>query len=442
MTKLFSFQRRFTRTCAGLALAVCALFTTAGCDSLDVENPNAPQADVVSIQALATGVEGGMRAGMGVYWRVNGIFSRDLYYFEPADPRYTGELYTGPLDPGGFLLLTPWSGRYGAIGQARTLIEQAESRGLSDQALAGVRGYANTIIAYQLLLNLNYLGSNGIKIEYSDDVSTPFVSQEEGYDEIDRLLDSAAGDLANAGGSFPFSLIGLPNSPEEFAEFNQALQARVAIYRGNADAALTALDASFIDAGGDLDDGVYYVYSAGSGDRLNPIFEPATADFVKLRATPFFVDDAEEGDQRVANKVLERDDLAGGASPGSANGLSSNYVLTVTSSSTSPYPIIRNEELLLLRAEANILNGDYDAAEDDINIVRNAAGLDDVELDAGNAVDQLLYERRYSLFAEGKRWVDLRRYGRLDTLPQPEVGEGIVSEIFEQWPRPNSEVPG
>jgi hypothetical protein len=442
MTSLFSFPHRFTRLCAGLALAACALFTTAGCDSLEVENPNAPQPDVVSLQALATGLEGGMRAGMGVYWQVTGIFGRELYYFEPADPRYTGELYTGPLDPGGFLLLTPWSGRYGAVGQARTLLDEAAARGLSDQALAGVRGYANTIIAYQLLLNLNYLDDNGIKIEYSDDVSTPFVSREAAFEEIDRLLDAAAGDLANAGDSFPFTLVGLPNTPADFAEFNQAIQARVAIYRGNADAALAALDASFIDAGGDLDDGVYYVYSAGSGDRLNPIFEPRTADFVKLRATPFFVNGAEAGDQRVANKVLERDDLTGGASPGSANGLASNYVLTVTSSSTSPYPIIRNEELLLIRAEANILNGDYDAAEDDINIVRNAAGLDDVELDASNAIDQLLYERRYSLFAEGHRWVDLRRYDRLDTLPQPEVGDGITSQIFEQWPRPNSEVPG
>lgn len=423
-------------------LGCFALFTYAGCDSLDVENPNAPDPSVVSLQGLATGLEGGLRAGMGVYWRVTGIFGRELFYFEPADPRYTGELYTGPLDPGGFLLLTPWSGRYGAIGQAQVLLDQAEARLSEGAELSGVRGIVKTLTAYQLLLNLNYTDENGVKIEFSDDVNTPFVDKSAAYAEIDRLLDEGIQDLASAGESLPVTFQALPNTPDAFAEFNQAIQARVAIYRGDADAALAALDASFVNESGSMDDGVYYAYGTGSGDRLNPIFEPAGAAFVKLRANPDFIADAEEGDQRVDDKVLERDDLTGGASPGSANGLSSSVVLTVTSGSGDSYPIIRNEELLLIRAEANILNGDYDEAEDDLNVVRAAAGLGDVELDAGNAIDQLLYERRYSLFAEGHRWIDLRRYDRLNTLPALTVGDGLTALIFEQWPRPNSEVPG
>ncbi|MEM1041095.1 MAG: RagB/SusD family nutrient uptake outer membrane protein [Bacteroidota bacterium] len=443
MTSLRLFQRRFTRLCAAALVGGFALFSFSGCDSLDVANPNAPEPEVVSIQALATGLEGGLRAGMGVYWRVNGIFARDLYYFEPADPRYTGELYTGPLDPGGFLLLTPWSGRYRAIGQARILIEQAEARGLGEAEQAGIRGYANTLIAHQLLLALNYLGENGIKIEFSDQVDVPFVTQEEGYAEINRYLDEALTDLQSAGDAFPFSLSGGFagfDTPAGFAQFNRAIRARVAIYQGDAGAALSALEGSFI-SDGDLNGGVYHTFGAGSGDRLNPMFEVPTADFVKLRATPEFVADAEAGDQRVASKVLDRGEELP-ASPGSANGLASSVVVTTASSSSGSYPVIRNEELLLIRAEANILNGDLDAAETDINAVRSAAGLGNVELDDENALDQLLFERRYSLFAEGHRWVDLRRYDRLGTLPTPEVGEGITSQIFEQWPRPNSEVPG
>jgi peptidoglycan/xylan/chitin deacetylase (PgdA/CDA1 family) len=35
------------------------------------------------------------------------------------------------------------------------------------------------------------------------------------------------------------------------------------------------------------------------------------------------------------------------------------------------------------------------------------------------AIDRLLYERRYSLFFEGgHRWIDMRRYGRLADLPR------------------------
>ncbi|MFQ6115554.1 MAG: RagB/SusD family nutrient uptake outer membrane protein, partial [bacterium] len=62
--------------------------------------------------------------------------------------------------------------------------------------------------------------------------------------------------------------------------------------------------------------------------------------------------------------------------------------------------------------------GRYAEAEADMNIVRAAAGLTGYTgTDASNALDRLLHEKRYSLFAEGHRWIDMRRYGRLSDLP-------------------------
>ena len=58
-------------------------------------------------------------------------------------------------------------------------------------------------------------------------------------------------------------------------------------------------------------------------------------------------------------------------------------------------------------------------------------------LDAGTAIEQLLHERFYSLFAEGHRWVDVRRLGRLDELPN----DRATDQIFPQFPRPLDEVP-
>ena len=61
------------------------------------------------------------------------------------------------------------------------------------------------------------------------------------------------------------------------------------------------------------------------------------------------------------------------------------------------------------------------AAETDINAIRSRSGsLPAVTLtSAAQALDQLLYEKRYSLLYEGgHRWLDLRRYGRLDELPE------------------------
>jgi len=93
-----------------------------------------------------------------------------------------------------------------------------------------------------------------------------------------------------------------------------------------------------------------------------------------------------------------------------------------------------------MRAEANIRGGNLGAAQTDINLVRLVSGgLGPVTLTAGNAVDQLLYERRYSLLYEyGHRWLDVRRYDRLNELPVDDAGMGVASF----YPIPGDETRG
>jgi len=426
----------------GWGLTFLTLLFSAACDSLEVEDPNAPAFDDVSIQSLVVGTEGGMRLALGVYLRVVGALGRETYYFEPADPRYTGELYTGPLDPNGFLLTNSWAARYAVIKNATTLLERsAASVELSDPQKAGVDGFARTIIAYQLLLNLNLTYDNGIKIVFNDDVNTPFVTRAEGLAEVARYLDEAAGDLGQAGGAFVFTLspgfAGF-NTPATFLQFNRALRARVALYQEDYTTVLSALDASFLDEDAGMDLGVYHAFSAATGDRTNPMFEVPTSPSVKLRAHPDVKAEAEAGDQRYATKVLDRSGEAGfNPSPSAAAGLSSALVATVAGGSSAPYPIIRNEELFLIRAEAYAEQGSLGLAEQDINRVRAAAGLDPITLSANNATDQIQHERFYSLFAEGHRWIDIRRQGRLNELPN----DRATDQIFTQFPRPLDEVP-
>lgn len=437
-----------TRFSSVFVLFVVLLTGLTGCDTLDVEDPNAPNTDAVGVRNLASGTEGAMRIDIDIYLQVVSIFGREAYYFEPADPRYTSELYIGPLDPNGFLLTRHWNARYRTIKNASLMLERAPDLDAPDRA--GTEAFAKTVIGYQLLLALNYLDDNGIKIEFSDDITTPFVSKAEAFAEIERYLDEAYSQLQGEA-TFPFQLttagFGPFGAPDGFAQFNRALRARVAAYQGTYDEVLTALDDSFLDQDGDLDVGVYHVYASGLGDRTNPLFEVPTASTVKLRAHPSVQADAEAGDQRLASKVLDRTGDDGfSASPQAANGLSSKLVATVYTSSTAPTPLIRNEELLLLRAEANLLKDspDINAAVADIDIVRSAAGLDPYNgpLTPEAVLDQLLYERRYSLFLEGHRWVDLRRFDRLDNLPNDAVGDPPQQgQIFGQWPRPLDEVP-
>lgn len=425
-----------------IILGVVGVWT--GCDTLDVEDPNAPGEEDVTVQGLVTGTEGAMRIDLDIYLQVVSILGREAYYFEPADPRYTEELYLGPLDPNGFLLTRHWNARYRTIRNANDLLGRAE--GLDGAERAGVEGFAKTVIGYQLLLALNYLDENGIKIEFNDDVNTPFVSKAEAFAEVERYLDEAFTALGNAGDSFSFTLSGGFDgfdTPATFAQFNRALRARVAIYQNKYAEALSMLEESFIDRDADLDLGTYHTFNTGSGDRTNQLFEVPTSSTVKLRAHPTFKAEAESGDQRFEAKVLDRSgDSDFNASPPAANGLSSRLVVTVYGGSTAPIPIIRNEELLLIRAEALVGQGQFDQAEADINAVRAAAGVGPVDLTAGNAVDQLLHERRYSLFLEGHRWIDMRRYGRLEMLPRDAVGDPPQEgTIFRQMPRPLDEVP-
>jgi len=62
----------------------------------------------------------------------------------------------------------------------------------------------------------------------------------------------------------------------------------------------------------------------------------------------------------------------------------------------------------------------FAAALTDLNYIRANAGLlppITALASATEAVDALLYERRYSLLWEGHRWFDIRRYNRINALP-------------------------
>ena len=84
-----------------------------------------------------------------------------------------------------------------------------------------------------------------------------------------------------------------------------------------------------------------------------------------------------------------------------------------SSNGDDPAYILRLAELYLIRAEARAQQGDIDGSQEDLNAVRNRAGLDDTE--AGTAEGLLLAieeERRIEFAFEAHRWFDLVRTGR------------------------------
>jgi hypothetical protein len=260
-----------------------------------------------------------------------------------------------------------------------------------------------------------------IDVDNPIDELAPIASKDATYAEIIRLLDAAATDLAAASDDFPMTLpsgyAGF-DDPASFLTFNRALRARVSCYTGDYAAALTALNMSFIDdtattqAG--LDDGVFYTFSTGSGDVTNGLVNR------NIYAHPSVLADAQMNgavrDLRAARKTRMV------TPPGAAQGLMSDIKFTAYTA-TAPVPIIRNEELILLRAEAKARSTPPDlmGAIEDLNRIRTVSGgltALATTATAAEVENEILYNRRYSLLFEGgHRWIDVRRFNRITDLP-------------------------
>jgi len=125
--------------------------------------------------------------------------------------------------------------------------------------------------------------------------------------------------------------------------------------------------------------------------------------------------------------------------PRTVQGINAEHVFTIYGTNTTPIAIVRNEELILLRAEARFFTGDQVGALDDINFIRTTAGglaPRGPFLSTADFVTELLYQRRYSLLFEGgHRWIDARRHGRLSALPLALP----THRIFSRFPFPEAE---
>lgn len=419
------------------------------CEIETIDDPNNPSVGAITgnaslseIQNLVDGIEGAMRINLGNYYDGVGAIGREIYRFSSSDPRFTSDLLgkgAAVLDNNTFYTTNPYAARYRAIKNANILLEALEnSKALtSEEQRNAIRGFANTIKAYQLLLVWVQQYDNGIRVDVADPNNLGgFVgagNQQEGLRAIGTLLDQANTQLNAGGASFPFGLSsGFTGftTPSDFAKFNRALQARVQVYLESWDTALEALDNSFFDLTGANDLGAYHPYSTNGGDELNPQWYPLGATGESRVVQPSWVTDAEAGDFRLYKATLRTDTEF-------QDGLQSDYDLTVYASNAASIPIIRNEELILIYAEAKIQKNELTEGTDALNIIRNNAGLPDYS--GANTKDALINEmlkqRRYSLFGEGHRWVDMRRYNRLGELPIDRPGD----DVWVKFPRPANE---
>lgn len=429
------------------------------CAGIDVPPPGAVPDDPTPqlVNEFAVGLLIGNRAGKAEsdgYVSVLGVLGRESYIYDPAVPGWRGKILEGSLDGGdpaggGNFWVLP----YRTIKNGYTLLPMIDKvAGVSEGEKNVLRGFTKTIIAHEFLTLVNTRYNTPIPIDMDREVNdelAPCVDKEAVFDRIEELLDEACRDLgqcadlgscaspdANPGpreasAEFPFSLgagfAGL-DSTAGFARFNRGLRARVAVYREDWQCALDMVEQSFISMDANaLDAGAYWTYSTDAGEVANGLISSAFTH-------PSVIAGARPGDDRLARKTEAVE-----PPPAVPDPLiyTADHQFTLYSSPSAPVPILRNEELILIRAEANIGLERYGAALDDINFIRENSGnlAPLAELPAPGALAELLYNRRYSLLFEGgHRWIDMRRYGRLNDLlldDEPQLqGELVVHDTF------------
>lgn len=429
-----------------LFLLLGLMIAVSSCTIEDQVDPNGPSINSVlndattgELDLLVYGALSRMRDNRDTYITSTGTIAREMYLFD-ADPRNTEDLLGKEgafLDNNTFYLTASYTSAFVVVRNCELLLQGVENTNAVTEAQRnGYKGFANTMKALMLMNELMRLNDNGIRIDLADPEKLgPFVSKSAAFDEIFRLLDEAHTQLQGAEFTFQLSdgFAGF-DDPAGFARFNRAVGARAAIWSERYDRAQGYLDASFFDLNGDLMTGPQMVFSTASGDVLNPVFRPLNQSGDQIIVHNFIINGLRAGDTRISKFNLR-------PNPTSQDGLNGTHESAVYASALAPISIIRNEELILIAAEANIRTGKLNDAVTALNVIRNAYNLGDYTgaVTEQALIDELLYHRAYSLFSEGHRMFDLRRYGLLNAsyLPIDRPGD----QVFTQFPIPLNENP-
>jgi len=438
-------------------LAAAGLALAAACSEPTVPNLNNPTEEELAtitdrgqIQSLATGLLDGDRQTQFNYVFFPEMIARDILRLDGSDPRYIQGLLGAPneVSPSGFLGSGVWAGPYATIRGANLFISSIAKATnvaptpLTDKEKIAARGFAQTLKALEYLRLIELRDDNGIPMTIGGDALAPIRCKPAAFANISTLLDSAISDLQTAGASAvpftmpagwaAFSVADSPTSKVDLLGFAEALKAKVEIYRAflpmntagpsaapnaaNLTAANSALSASFYDSAATrarLDVGIFHTYTTGAGETVNP-FSDRSVNYANPKV---ITEGAEIGDLRVQAKV----DTASSIPPKKIQGEQSSYLLKKPSLPTDPIAVMRNEELVLLRAEVLWgLNRDAEAIAL-INLVRQSAGLAPKAptdfATHGDLLRGILKEKRYSLlFESAARWVDYRMFGILTEL--------------------------
>ena len=403
---------------------VATVFTACDLTVPDFNNPSVEDLQTnptsAAIAAAAQGLLFATRLTAADMVQWVGAFGREVYPMAPTGSSLPGSV-RDPWTQTLFVGTQVWGEAYRNTRNANLLLEALAAAEMPEPDKAAVRGFTKTIQAYDLLhiaVTRRHLGAPVAVGSDPNDDPAPIVGENEVYGHVISLLDEARGDL-QAASSFPFGVTaGLANfsSPGDFVRLNRAIKARAEVHRNNWSGALQAVAESFADTNMPLAYGAQHSWSVNSGDLVNPANRPDL-----LWANTRFRSEAQaradgSPDLRFQTKFKE-------VGAYQLLEVSSDLQYTLYESPSAPFVWVKNEELILIRAEANLAMGNRAAAIEDINLIRmNSGGLeplpDPYPGSDDDLLNELLYNKRFSLVFEwGHTWIDMNRYDKLLDIP-------------------------
>lgn len=422
---------------AGVAVAACKDNPTAA--PIDAPTTSAIKTlTPTTLQQLVIGVTAQDRAAYAstAVLTLPEILARDVYRIDASEPRYVGETLGGQADPGSFAGGGGFAGFYTATRAANNLIlalKSAPTTFFTTPQITATRGFLRTMKALDFYRVAELRDTVGIPLQTdASQEITPIYCKPHVLTYIANLLDSANTDLTTAAAgtdTVPFKLpggfrdFGYDNDSVKYLiRFNRGIKGKVDFYRAidrssPQPALLTTAIAELTQAlggapagavtGAELQKGIYY--------RFDPVVDQISnlRSDAKIAANPKIADSIPTTDARHA-KIVARSTLSG---QGLSSGFTFSFAVPSSANQVAPIALLKNEELVLLRAQAEIEAGQLANALLDINAVHqtyNAAPVAPAAtVDAYRAA--VLYEKRFSLLYEGpQRLVDLRAYGYLN----------------------------
>lgn len=468
-----------------IAIALAAGVTVSACkDNATAAPGDAPTIDAVktltptALQQLAIGVTSQDRASFASTGVVilPEILARDVYRIDASESRYVIETLGGQADPGSFAGGSGFAGFYTLARAANNLLiglRNPPPNTYTAGEIAVSKGFFRTMKAKAFYDVISLRDSIGIPLQTDNPQEiTPIYCKPYVLNYIAAQLDSAYTDLVAAGSTkTPFVL---PSSwtatvagrdyrvPANLIRLNRGLKGRLDFYRAmqnraTPDVALlnTAVAELTAALGGvtegnvpaaDFPKGPQYQFSTSSNELLNPRADAKISANNSLRdsvATRTAVDATapwDSTDTRRA-KLIPRTGALNG------NGLSTNYTFSFATATganqLATIPLLKDEELVLLRAQANAELGAAGLAKAYLDAQSVHAAYGTIPLPAFTTRDiarrYILREKRLSLLFEGpQRLMDLRTYGYLNNTYLPK--ELSTDPFNAAFPIPRAEL--